>query len=139
MRNVDLIGASPLVHARVAGLVGVVMLASGSFAGYVASRLVVQGDAAATAANIVASESLSRLGLVGSLIMMLAFLFYGLLLHTLLRPAGRSLAMIMVALVVASVPVYMLNQVSQYAVLLLWLLVKGVNVGQWERRALESA
>lgn len=47
--------------------------------------------------------------------------------------------MIMVALVVASVPVYMLDQVGQCGVLLLWLLVKGANVGRWERRALESA
>jgi hypothetical protein len=46
--------------------------------------------------------------------------------------------MIMVALVVASVPVYMLDQVGLYAVLLLWLLVKGVNVGQLCRRRLLS-
>lgn len=39
--NSELIGASPVVHARVAGLVGVIVLASGSFAGFVASRLAV--------------------------------------------------------------------------------------------------
>lgn len=117
MRNAELIGASPLVHARAAGLVGVVTLASGSFTGFVASKLVVRGDVVATSSNIVASESLFRLGLVGSLIMMIAFMFYALLLYRLLRPVNKSHAMIMVGLVLASVPIYMLNQVNQYAAL----------------------
>lgn len=119
MKNSALIGASPLIHARVAGLVGVLMLASGSFAGFVASDLAVRGDAATTSRNIVASESLFRLGLVSSLIMMIAFMFYALLLYSLLRPVSKSHAMIMVGLVVASVPIYMLNQVNQFAALLL--------------------
>ena len=118
IRNSELIGASPLVHARVAGLVGVVMLASGSFAGAVASRLIERGDIAATSSNIVASESLFRLGIVGSLVMIVAWLFYALLLYRLLRPVCRSWAMTMVGLVLASVPIYMLNQVNQFAVLL---------------------
>lgn len=119
VKNSALIGASPLVHARVTGLVGVLVLASGSFAGFVASDLVVRGDAAATSRNIVASESLFRLGVVSSLIMMIAFMFYALLLYRLLRPVSESHAMIMVGLVVASVPIYMLNQVNQFAALLL--------------------
>jgi Domain of unknown function (DUF4386) len=62
MTHLELIGESPLIHARVTGLAGVVTLATGSFAGSVASRLVVPGDAAATSRNIVASELLFRLG-----------------------------------------------------------------------------
>jgi hypothetical protein len=108
---------SPLVRARVAGLVGVVMLASGSFAGFVGSKLVVRGDVAATSKNIVASEALFRLGFVGSLIMMIAFLFYALLLYGLLRPVGKTAAMSMLGLVLVSVPIYMLNQVNQFAAL----------------------
>jgi hypothetical protein len=118
-RHSELRGASPLVRARVAGLVGVVTLASGSFTGFVGSRLVVRGDVVATSRSLVASESLFRLGLVSGLIMMIAYLFYALLLHGLLRPVNRSHAMTMVALVVASVPIYMLNQVNQLAALLL--------------------
>jgi hypothetical protein len=94
------------------------MLASGSFTGVVGSKLVVPGNAAATAAKIVASESLFRLGMVSSLVMMIAFLFYALLLYMLLRPVGRNHAMIMLGLVLASVPIYMLNQVNQFAALL---------------------
>jgi hypothetical protein len=109
--------ASPLLHARITGLVGVVTLASGTFAGFVASRLIVRGDVVATSANIVASELLFRLGIVGSLIMMIAFLFYGLLLFRLLRPVNKSHAMAMLGLVLASVPIYMLNQANLFAVL----------------------
>lgn len=119
MRNSELTGASPLVHARVTGLVGVVMLASGSFTGFVGSELIVRSDVVLTSRNIVASESLFRLGLVSGLIMMIASLFYALLLYRLLRPVNKNHAMAMVGLILASVPIYMLNQVNQYAALLL--------------------
>ncbi len=119
MRSSELVGASPLVHSRVTGLVGVVMLASGSFTGVVGSKLLVRGDVVATAGNLVASESSLRLAIAASLIMMIAFLFYGLLLYRLLKPVDRGHAMLMWAFVLASVPIYMLNQVNQFAVFLL--------------------
>ncbi len=56
--------ASPLVYARVAGLLAFVILVSGSFAGFVSTRLIVPGDATTTAANITTSELLFRLGFV---------------------------------------------------------------------------
>jgi hypothetical protein len=108
---------SPLAAARLAAVAGLVMLVAGTFAGAVASRLVLPGDPAATARNLIASESLWRLGMVCGLVMMIAFLFYGLLLHHLLAPVGRGLALTMLALVVASIPLYMLNEVNQFAAL----------------------
>lgn len=116
--NAELIGRSPLAHARATGLVGVVVLAGGSFAGFVASRLVVHDDVMTTSTNIAASEPLYRFGIVGSLVMMIAWLFYALLLYRLLRPVNENHAMTMVVLVLAAVPLYMLNQVNQLAVLL---------------------
>lgn len=118
-KSSDLYGRTPLFHARVTGLLGVAMLASGSFAGWVGSRLIVRGDVVATSNNIVASESLFRLGIVGNLVMMIAFMLYALLLYQLLRPVHKTNAMIMVGLVAASIPIYMLNQVNQFAALLL--------------------
>ena len=114
-RTSKLAGAAPLVQARITGVVGVVMLASGSFAGFVGSKLVVPGDVVATSSNLVASEGLFRLGLASNLIMMIAFLLYALLLYGLLRPVDRGQARIMVGFVLASVPLYMLNQVNQFA------------------------
>ncbi len=117
--NSGLLGGSPSAHARITGLAGVVVLASGSVAGFVGSKLVVRGDVVATSANFVASESLFRLGLVSGLIMMIASMLYALLLYRLLRPVNRGRAMIMVAFIFASVPIYMLSQVNQFAALLL--------------------
>jgi hypothetical protein len=114
----DLCGRSPKVHARIAGLMGLAVLASGSFSGLVASRLIVRDDVAATLSNITTSEALFRLGISGGFVMMIAWLLYALLLYRLLEPVQRLTGQIMLALVIASVPVYMLNQASQYAVLL---------------------
>ena len=53
MKFPELIGDSPLTHARVTGLVGLVVVTSGSFAGFVASRLIVR-DAASQSELLVA-------------------------------------------------------------------------------------
>lgn len=116
-RNSILIGASPRAHARVAGLVGMAMLASGSFATFVGSRLIVPADALATTNRIAGSEVLFRFGIAANLAMMIAWLFYALLLYRLLRPVNERQAMAMVALVVVSVPIYMFNQTYLFAVL----------------------
>jgi hypothetical protein len=108
---------SVMGHARLAAAAGLAILVSGSFAGYVASTLMVPGDAAATARNLVASAALYRLGMVGGLVMMIAFLCYGVLLYQLLAAVNRRQALIMLTLVVASVPLYMLNEVNQFAAL----------------------
>jgi hypothetical protein len=108
---------TPVASARITGLVGAVVLASGSFGGYAATKLIVRGDAAATSSNIVASHTLFRLSLVGSLVMMVAFLVYALLLYRLLHRVNRGHAVLMVALALVSVPIYMLNQVNLFATL----------------------
>jgi Domain of unknown function (DUF4386) len=110
MTKSELPGASPRLHARVTGFVGLVMLASGSFAGYVGSKLLIRADPAATARNLVASGSLFRFGLASGLVRMLAFLFYGLFLYRLLAPVDRNRAAVMLTLVLVSVPIYMLNR-----------------------------
>lgn len=110
---------SPLVYARVAGLLALIVLASGSFAGFVNTRLVVPGDAATTADNIVASESLFRLGVVSGLIMYTVFIVYVVVLYKLLKPVDQSHALLMVIFALVGVPIAMLNQVNQAAALLL--------------------
>jgi hypothetical protein len=56
-------GASPRLEARIAGLLYLIVIAGGIFAELVVrGRLVVHGDAAATAHNIVTHELLYRLG-----------------------------------------------------------------------------
>jgi hypothetical protein len=214
---------SPLVRARVAGAL---YLISNLFAPftllYLPSRFFVRGDAAATSNNIIASESLFRLGIVGNLFTFIANIFLALALYQLLKVVNKNMAALMIILFLVGVPIAMLNEVTQLAVLrllsgadylnayatdqglliahiffglwllpmgylvfksgfipkivgvllviaglgyviqsfaaflgynvniilftglgelvfLLWLLIKGVNVEQWQKRALESA
>lgn len=88
-------------------------------ANYVPSRLVVSGDAAATAGNIMASELLFRLGIVSVLLIMVTNIAVVLLLYQLLKPVNKNMAALMVILNLPSVPIAMLNELSQFAIPLL--------------------
>ena len=121
---------SPLVRARVAGAL---YLTANIFAPftllYLPSRFIVRGDPAATASNIMASESLFRFGIVGNLFTFIANIFLALALFQLLKVAGRNVAFLMVILFLVGVPIAMLNELTQLAVLQLLSgagLLKGV-------------
>lgn len=85
--------ASPRFQARVAGVFAWIGTTEG-FAFWVRSRLVVDGDAAATAHNILAHEMLYRWGFVGDVISVVAFIVYTLLLYDLFRPVSRRLSLL---------------------------------------------
>ena len=81
--------------ARITGLLYlVIIIAAGFSEGAVRSALVVPGDAAATAANIQASEWLFRAGFAADLVAFLSDLAVSVLLYVLLRPVNRTAAMI---------------------------------------------
>jgi hypothetical protein len=109
---------SPIVRARVAGAL---YLVSNMFAPftllYLPSRFIVRGDAAATARNIIASESLFRLGIVGNLFTFIANIFLALALYQLLKVVHKNMAALMVILFLVGIPIAMLNEVTQLAVL----------------------
>src|SRR5262245_8606707 len=86
---------SPLVQVRYAGLLALICFVSGSFAGYVQTKLVVSGDAEATAKNIMASESLFRLGFLSLLLMYTIFIVYVWVLYKLLKPVNKNHALLM--------------------------------------------
>lgn len=82
------------MHARLAGLLSLVPLFLGPFSMmYVPSVVLVPGDAGATAAHLQASESLVRLGLASDALIGLTEVALTVVLYTLLRPAGRVLAL----------------------------------------------
>jgi len=109
---------SPLVRARVTGAL---YLISNIFAPftllYLPSRFIVRGDATATSNNIMASESLFRLGIVGNLFTFIANIFLALALFQLLKVVHKNMASLMVILFLVGVPIAMLNEVTQLAVL----------------------
>ncbi len=105
--------------ARAAGLLYLCLAPLGFFGMYVSSRLVVPGDAVATAANVVASEPLFRLGIVSVLLVQVVNVIVVLLLHKVLEPVGRGMATLMVVFLLLGVPIAMLNELNSLAVLAL--------------------
>lgn len=86
---------------------------------YVPAQLIVLGDATATAHNIMATESLFRIGIVSCLICQIAFIFLVLALYRLLKGVNQHHASLMVALVLVAVPIAFLNMLNPLTALLL--------------------
>ena len=106
--------------ARVAGILYLMMIPLGIFGiMYVPSTLIVPGDAATTANNIMASESLFRLSIVSALILQIVQIFLVLALYKLLKPVNKKHAVLMVIFALAAVPIAMLNELNHFAALLL--------------------
>lgn len=88
-------GRSPQLYARIAGAFYLVIIAAGLFGElFVRNALIVSGDAAATAANIVHSQTLWRLGIAGDLLMQACDVPTMLIFYLLLKPVHRPLALL---------------------------------------------
>ena len=110
---------------RFAGLLYIFASIPGFFAMmYVPSKLIVHGNAAATANNIAAHETLFRLGIAGQLIGQAGFIFVALALYALLKGVNRGQASLMVTLVVVQIPIAFLNELNSIAAL---ILVRGAD------------
>ena len=110
---------------RFAGLLYIALSLPGVLAMvYVPGKLIVHGNATATASNISASEQLFRLGIAAQLISQAGFIFVALALYDLLKGVNRRLASLMVTLVVVSIPIAFLNEVNSIAAL---VLVRGTD------------
>jgi hypothetical protein len=111
---------NPNKTARIAGLLYLILLPLGLFGiMYVPSILIVPGDAATTANNIMASGSLFPLSIVSGLIVQIVNMLVVLLLYKLLKPVNKDHAVLMVIFLLVSVPITMLNALNQFAALLL--------------------
>ena len=111
---------NPNKTARIAGFLYLILFPLGLFGiMYVPSILIVPGDAATTANNIMASESLFHLSIVSGLIVQIVNLLLVLVLYKLLKPVNKNHALLMVIFFLVGVPIAMLNQLNQFAALLL--------------------
>src|SRR5713101_8915644 len=87
--------ASPRLKARIAGAFYLLTILTGVFAqGFVAERLVVSGDAAATATNILTHRGLFQAGFAVYLIEMACQVAMTALFYELFKPAGKSVSLV---------------------------------------------
>jgi hypothetical protein len=86
---------SPQLYARIGGVLYLIIIVVGLFGeAFVRDRLVVSGDATATAANIRSMESLWRLHIAAELFLLICAVALLLILFVLLRPVSRDLALL---------------------------------------------
>ena len=110
---------------RFAGLLYVLISIPGIFALiYVPGKLIVDGNATATASNIAAHETLFRLGIAANLISQILFMWVALALYDLLKEVSRRQAALMLTLIVVPVPIVLLNELNAIAAL---ILVRGAD------------
>lgn len=107
--------------ARVAGAIYLLEVLSGPFSLiYVPNALIVTGNAAATAANILAHETMFRLAILADLFSGVVSIFLMLALYRLLKDVDHYQAVLMVILGgVAVAPIFFLNSLNWIAALAL--------------------
>ena len=111
---------SPLVYARVAGLLALSLLVLGPFSQlYVPSTLIVPGDATATADNVRASGWVFPLGIVSDTLIFLIEIVLSVLLYVLLRPVSRALSLVAAFARLAMAIIQGINLLPYFVALLL--------------------
>lgn len=107
--------------ARIAGAIYASMVITAPFTLlYVPSKLIARGDAAATAQNVLAHETMFRLAIIGDLFTHVIFISLGIALYRLLSSVGKTWAMMMVVLVSVSAAVGFLDTLNNIGALILF-------------------
>ncbi len=123
--------------ARIAGALDLLIIAAGFFhLKYVPSKLIRWDSPSATFDNIVASETLFRLGILVGLVGYTLFLLLPMVLYKLLSPVNKTYAALMVVLAAVSVPISFVNSLNQFAVLT--LISKASYLGVFEAGRLQA-
>ena len=124
--------------ARIAGAVYLSMVLTAPFSLiYVPSKLIVRGNAAATADNILSHETMFRVSIMGDLVGQVIFICLAIALYRLLRDVNKTWAWLMVSFVLVSAAVGFLNTLNNVAALILFRGDEFLTVfGQVQREAL---
>ncbi|MDQ6889681.1 MAG: DUF4386 domain-containing protein [Bacteroidota bacterium] len=104
--------------ARMGGLLYLLLILAGMFAEiFVRGKLIVAGDAIATANNIMASQFLWRMGIVADLVMHLCDVPIMLIIYILLRPVNKNLALLALLFNLVQTAVLVSNKLNLIAAL----------------------
>ena len=107
-------------QARVAGLLYLLASIIGFFClAYVPGKLIVSGDATATADHVRASPNLLRFGIASELTSFIIFIFVVLALYRLFKTVSEKYAVAMATLLLVSIPISLLNVLNEIAALIL--------------------
>ena len=133
---------SPRKTARMAGFFYLIFILTTVLAIVCSRKFIVSGDAAATANNIMASESLFRIGFVTeSSICSVFLLLAAWALYVLLKPVNKNLALLFLLLNLGGVAVECLNALNLFAALQFLSGANYLNVfqtGQLQAMAMSS-
>ena len=118
-RQEGAIMSSPKRLARIAGLLYLIVGIFGGFAiAYVTAKVYIPGDAATTAGNVLANAGLVRIGVIADLLQATVFVFLAMTLYVLLKDVHKNAARAMVILVAIATTMMCLNNVFQFAAVL---------------------
>jgi hypothetical protein len=113
------------VYARIGGVLYLIIIVIGLFCEtFVRDRLIVSGDATATANNIMASQLLWRIGISAELVMLACAIALAMIFYVLLRPVSRNLALLAVFFNLVSIALEAADMLNLFAAL---FLVKGAE------------
>lgn len=110
--------------ARMAGFLYLIFIATSIFANVSRTKLIVSGDAIATAENILASKWLFRFGFMSDILSGVLFLLAAWALYVLLKPVDKNLALLFLLLNLGGVAVQCLNMLNLFSAV---LLLSGVD------------
>ena len=108
---------SPRKAARIAGLLYLILIVTGIISHLARMSLIVPGDAATTANNIMANEMQFLGANVSWLISEMFLLLLGLALYVVLKKVNKNLASLMVLFIVVGVAIESINTLNQFAAL----------------------
>jgi hypothetical protein len=110
---------SPQIYARIGGVLYLILILVGMFAViFVRDRLIVAGDATATANNIMASPLLWHIGISADMIMHVCDIPIMLIIYILLRPVNKNIALLALLFNLVQTAVLVANKLNLVAALL---------------------
>ena len=105
--------SSPQVYARVGGFAYLIIIVLGAFGElYVRSTIIVSGDAATTASNILTHPLLWRIGIAGDLLMHVCDVIVMLCLYVLLKTVNKNLALLAILFNLIQTAVLVANKLN---------------------------